>query len=612
MKNDKKIKPKYSVRQNTKYVFRHIWENDKSVLFVMLGISTLVPTIPAVAMFLPMMVVALILAEAPLINLIITVLVFTAVTLLLQTLRSYLDATKMVRRVGLRLRNARAIVDKTIQTDFANLENKAFTDAKQKALNTTGSNNMSTEQVYYTIENIGANLLGFLIYIILLVRINPLLLLLTAGLAVLSHGMRRRANKWRHNHDDELAGYTKRLWYIGNVGTQSELTKDLRLFPMVRWINEVYQSCLTLAFRWQRRAKNREFLADIADCIGTFLREGVAYAYLISLILFQGLPVEQFVLLFAAIGGFSGWITGILDETATLQRHSLEFCRLREYLEYPETFKREDGESLVVEKGKAYTLELRNVSFRYPGVAEDILKDINLTIKAGEKLAIVGLNGAGKTTLVKLLCGFYDPTEGAILLNGVDIREYNREQYFKLFTAVFQEFNILPITIAENIAQDFSEGVDKDRVNHCLRLADIQEIVEALPSGMDSLLLKQVHEEAVELSGGETQRLMLARALYKDSPVLILDEPTAALDPIAESRLYQQYNELSAGKTSIFISHRLASTRFCDRIILLAGKVIAESGTHEELLAAGGDYANLFEIQSKYYREGGELNGFSY
>lgn len=612
MKNDKKAKPKYNVWQNTKYVFCHIWRYDKSVLFVILGLSVLTPTIPAVAMFLPMMVVALILAGAPLTNLLVTVLAFTVATLLLQTIRSYLDATKMVRRTGLRLRNGRAILDKTIKTDFANLENKAFADAKQKALNTTSSNDRATEQVYYTLEYIGANLLGFLIYIILLMRINPLLLLLTAALALFSHGLRRWVNKWRHDHDEEVAGYNKRLWYIGNAGTQAELSKDVRLFPIVGWLNQVYQSCLALSYKWQRRAKNREFIADVADCMGTFLREGVAYAYLIGLILFHELPVEQFVLLFAAIGGFSGWIIGILDETATLQRHSLEFCRLREYLEYPETFKREDGDSLTIEERTAYTIELRDVSFRYPGVEDNILENINLTIRAGEKLAIVGLNGAGKTTLVKLLCGFYDPTKGVILLNGIDIRGYNREQYFKLFTAVFQEFNILPITIAENVAQDLRENIDRERVNDCLRLANVLETVAALPEGMDSLLVKQVHEEAVELSGGETQRLMLARALYKDSPVLILDEPTAALDPIAESRLYEQYNELAAGKTSIFISHRLASTRFCDRIILLAGKVIAESGTHEELLAAGAAYANLFEIQSKYYREGGEIDGFSY
>jgi len=298
---------------------------------------------------------------------------------------------------------------------------------------------------------------------------------------------------------------------------------------------------------------------------------------------------------------------GILSEYAGLQRHSLNFCRLREYYEYPDIFKRDDGESIAPERDKDYSLELRNVTFRYPGADEDTLQDINLTVQPGEKLAIVGLNGAGKTTLVKLLCGFYNPTDGQVLLNGQDIRVYDRRQYYSLFTAVFQEFNIIPISIAENIAQNSADKLDSDRVYECLELANLADKIKTLPDGVNSLLRKEVHDEALELSGGETQRLMLARALYKSAPILILDEPTAALDPIAESKLYEQYNNLSTGRLSIYISHRLASTRFCDRIIFLDGKIIAETGTHDELLEADGKYAELFEIQSKYYREEVEI-----
>ena len=231
---------------------------------------------------------------------------------------------------------------------------------------------------------------------------------------------------------------------------------------------------------------------------------------------------------------------------------------------------------------------------------------MSLKIKAGEKIALVGLNGAGKTTLVKLLCGLYDPNEGEIFLNGKNIRGYNRTQYYTLFTAVFQDFNILPLSIAENISQLSEDELDDDKIDrviHCLELADLDKKINSLPDGISSILMKDVNDDAVQLSGGEMQKLMLARALYKESPILILDEPTAALDPIAESKLYNRYNEFAAGKTSVYISHRLASTRFCDRIIFIENKTIAESGTHNELLKSGGKYANLFEIQSKYYKE---------
>ena len=272
-------------------------------------------------------------------------------------------------------------------------------------------------------------------------------------------------------------------------------------------------------------------------------------------------------------------------------------------MDFKEPFKFEDGEPLKIEKGKAYEITLKNVSFLYDGANDFTLKNINLTLKSGEKLAVVGLNGAGKSTLVKLICGFLDPTEGEVLLNGKDIRAYNRADYYRLFSAVFQDFSLIAGTVETNVAQK-EEGANEARVKECIRLAGLEEKIGSLKDGIKTYVNRKVYDDAAEFSGGETQRLMLARALYKNAPVVVLDEPTAALDPIAESELYLKYNEMTKGKSSVYISHRLASTRFCDRIILIDGGVIKEEGTHEELLALGGKYAELFEIQSKYYREG--------
>ena len=213
----------------------------------------------------------------------------------------------------------------------------------------------------------------------------------------------------------------------------------------------------------------------------------------------------------------------------------------------------------------------------------------------------MGQNGAGKTTLVKLICGFYDPTEGAVLLNGTDIREFNRREYYALFSAVFQQFSVLDVTLAENVAQQ--ENIDMERVKACVDKAGLTGKVESLTQGYETHIGRLVYEDGVELSGGETQRLMLARALYKGAPMLILDEPTAALDPIAENEIYLKYNEMTKGCTSVYISHRLASTRFCDRIILIADGKISEEGTHDSLMEHGGLYTEMFEVQSKYYRE---------
>ena len=318
----------------------------------------------------------------------------------------------------------------------------------------------------------------------------------------------------------------------------------------------------------------------------------------------EGLGVPEFLLYFTAVSTFTNWVTGILQQVSKLHKESLDICCVREFLEYPEPFRFEEGKA--VPRAEGYELKLENVSFRYPGAEEDTIHQLDLTVRPGEKLAIVGLNGAGKTTLVKLLCGLFDPTEGRVLLNGQDVREFNRREYYGLFSAVFQEFSILDVTVAENIAQT-NENIDWAKIDDCVEQAGLTKAIGELPKGLNTHVGREVYLDGVLFSGGQTQRLMLARALYKDGPILVLDEPTAALDPIAENDIYQKYNDMTRGKTSLFISHRLASTRFCDRILFVAEGHITEEGTHESLLARNGAYAKLFEVQSRYYQEGREF-----
>ncbi len=284
------------------------------------------------------------------------------------------------------------------------------------------------------------------------------------------------------------------------------------------------------------------------------------------------------------IFGLRQWLTDLYDSALRLNYAFLE-KRERAYLTAP------------------YELQLEDVSYRYPGAEKNTIAHMSLTLHPGENLAIVGLNGAGKTTLVKLICGFLDPTGGRVLLNGQDIRQYNRRDYYKLFEAVFQDFSVLSCTVAENVAQAM-DGIDEEKVRYCLDQAGLTEKITSLPAGIKTHVGRDVYLDGVEFSGGQTQRLMLARALYKDAPILVLDEPTAALDPIAEDDIYQKYNEMTRGRTSLFISHRLASTRFCDRILFLENGRVVEEGTHDQLMAQNGGYAKLFAVQSKYYKEG--------
>ncbi len=338
-----------------------------------------------------------------------------------------------------------------------------------------------------------------------------------------------------------------------------------------------------------------------------FVRDGLAYGYLISRMLQDPtMELGTFTVYFAAIAGFGNWLSQLVIGADALMRAHHRIGDYRAFLDIPDTTRVPDGVAVASRPGP-HTIRLEHVSYTYPESDRLVLDDISLEIGAGENLALVGVNGAGKTTLVKLLCGLIRPTKGEIYVDGINIREIDREEYFKLFAAVFQDICVLPVSIAENISYAVTpQQQDEKRLIAALEAAGLQEKIAALPQGANTPLLTQFNKDGIELSGGELQKLLLARALYKDAPVLILDEPTAALDPIAENRLYLQYHTLTKGKTSVYISHRLSSTRFCDRIVLLDGAKIAESGTHEALLASDGKYAAMFALSSKYYREAEE------
>ncbi len=604
-----KEKPKYNLWQNTQYIMKSAWKRDKVVLLVMPVQIVLSIAISLLYLYLPKTVIAEITNMVEVKTLILTIIGFTMGITILSAIERYFNQTAWLRRCGLRMMIIDDLVHKATKTDYSNLELEDFNNKKQKANEQTWNNAASTEAIYSGYVSLGINILGFGTYLVLLVSLNPIILLVTGATTVIGYFVRIWANRWEFQQEKLSAEFGKRLWFIEDLGSQNKFAKDIRLFSMFGWLDEVRKKYYKLFYDFQRKVQTKHFIADLTDCIATLLREGIAYTYLIWQVIEGDMSVDMFVLYFGAIGGFSGYLNGIFGVFATLSRYSLDYCRIRSFLEYPENFKYEDGESITYNEndlGK-YTLEVKNLSFKYKGSDTYILENVNLKIEAGEKLAIVGLNGAGKTTLVKLLCGFYDPTAGEILLNGENIKKYNRKDYYKLFTSVFQEFSILPTTIAENVAQTKLDKIDFEKLHECLDLADIKEKVNSLPKKEKSLLVKDVHDDATELSGGETQRLMLARALYKNSPILILDEPTAALDPISEHNLYERYNELSTNKTAIYISHRLASTRFCDRIILLGEKGIIEEGTHQELLDLQGKYYELFEIQSKYYKEDVEV-----
>ena len=568
---EKTKKPRYRLGQNMLWMLRqaHAAHRDDVPVFAVIKALVMAGTGISGLLLAPE-IVRCVEEGAGFSRILATIAVLAGVLLVCSAVSAYLEHAPMFARVDVRLALIRKIHYKTCVMSYPLSEDPEVLKLQEQAVRATINNRCASEALWVDEQKF-----------------------LTAALS---------------RHRDEAAALEKKMDYVSDKARSTVLGKDIRIFGMRPWLEAVYDKTLRAIDAFVERRERVYFWTNVIDAVLTAVRNGLAYYFLLRQTLAGGMGAGDFLLCFSAVGAYTEQLNGILTELGTLRRQSLELCTLREFLELPEPFRMEGGKSLPECADGKYELRLENVSFRYPGAEADTLHGIDLTVHPGERLAVVGLNGAGKTTLVKLLCGFYDPTEGRVLLNGEDIREFNRQEYYTLFTAVFQKFSVLEATLEENVAQT-REGIDEARVRECLEKAGLTERVAALPDDLKTHIGREVFEDGVLLSGGEMQRLMLARALYKNAPILLLDEPTAALDPIAENDIYQKYAAMTVGRTSVFISHRLASTRFCDRILLIDGGVIAEQGSHEELLARGGKYAELFEVQSKYYREEGENDG---
>mgnify|MGYP000086109840 FL=1 len=595
-------KPKYNLWQNTGFMLRTSRKYAKSVFPLCIVLALLSAGKSVAELLIAPAILNKIELSASLGSVVFTIAAFALVLMLLSGLRSYVDTNALFGRIAVRSQGIYlSISRKYAETSYPNLLNTDFLALGEKASAACSANSEASEAIWTTLTDLMTSCIGFVVYLALLTNLNLWLAALVAATTAVSYFASKRINEWGYLHRSEELELTKKIEYANKTATSREFAKDIRMFGLRGWLEDLWGSTMRLYSAFCAKRERKYIWANIIDIVLTFLRNGIAYAFLIGITVKNGLPASQFLLYFAALSGFAQWVVEILDKLSVMHKQSLDISTIREFLDWDEPFDLNGGERIAFEPNKQYEIRLDDVSFRYPKADKDTLSHINLTVHPGEKLAIVGLNGAGKTTLVKLVCGFLDPTEGRILLNGEDIRKFNRNDYYALFSAVFQEFSVLDVTVKENVAQCV-DGIDETRVWQCIDKAGLTEKIKSLPKGIETHLGRRVFKDGVEFSGGQTQRLMLARALYKNAPILVLDEPTAALDPIAENDIYQKYNDMTHGRTSFFISHRLASTRFCDRIIFVDSGKIAEEGTHDELLKNGGGYAYMFEVQSKYYR----------
>ena len=528
--------------------------------------------------------------------------VIVALLSLLLTLTIWLDPfMKELVRGGariVRMRYAVAAFRKTLTTDYVNIESYEGREKQKRAEAFYNARFSSGADFVEQCAHFLVCVIGVIASSVLLYKVNYFMILLILLTCVCEFFLLKTLKTKQSETTDNYSKLSGKFEYFYKLSKNAEASKDIKLYGFSDYLVKTAAD-----FIYQIEHINAKYTKQSAAISGVrallnLVRELVAYAYLTYLVLKNRLSVSDFIFCFGIITGFSNWIMNLVFSFMEISRCCTDCALYREFVEESVS----EGKP-EVDFGEVRSIEFSNVFFTYPASDTETIRNMSFKVNKGENIAIVGENGAGKTTAIKLLCGLYYPSEGDILINGRSSREFSSDSYFDLFSAVFQDYCFMPMTIAENITAE--QSYDKERLFAAFDKAGITDKINSLSEKENTLMVKDVYKNAADFSGGEKQKLLLAKAVYKNAPVLILDEPTAALDPISENELYLKYNELTEDKISFFISHRLSSTRFCDRILFIKDGAVAESGTHEELMAKKGAYYRMYQTQSMYYREMG-------
>lgn len=587
-------------------------QGNHRVLFWLLGSAFAAATLPYLSLFFSARILNLLLAKsyrACLYTVVVFLLTQYGLGLFEKICRQYLDGQKELCLA----RTEQKITAKALELEFEKFEKTETMDAIRRTnVSSMGSGNVGDQLI--VIHTLITSLLSVLYALFFLLRLfllsdssrnnfftssfSMLALLLLCGVQLaLSSRINRRSTQKKielnqgNDHSNSVANY------LVNVMLEERRADDIRIGHLDHFLDVQFGKAMEHFLPMYLDFARFSAITDGKNALLSLLSNFAAYLVIGARALYGVLPIGD-VLLYASS------VTRAMSDLQTFLATGSEFDYINSYLSTYEDFIAQpsmayDG-TLPIEKRDdgQYEFAFHDVSFSYPGTNIPVLEHVTLSFAVGEKTALVGRNGAGKTTLIKLLCRLYEPTSGYITLNGIDIRKYSYKEYTQAFSVVFQDFHLFSLPLDENIAA--GTEIDEAALQSSLAKVGLTDRVQQLPQGVRTRLYNN-NGSGVDLSGGEAQRTAIARALYKDAPFVILDEPTAALDPIAEAEIYKQFSQMTAGKTTVYISHRMSSCKFCDRIIVLDHGRIAEDGTHDTLLANHGIYANLYETQAQYY-----------
>ena len=599
------MKEKYGFCSNLSYVIRGMKSGNEHLP----GIQLLGIIAETVSLFIIPMMVKLIIdsltAGDALNKTLILIGINSIVMLIVYLTAGYVENNTPYRMKHALVRFKRELTETMTSMEYANMEDPKVLDEHERIRNVMNVKTQGIEGMMDSTVKCARLIVQMIMAGILISGLHPLLIVILLGLLLLSFMVVDKTKlKDKEQVWDALGPYWRKHFNMGYLTNHFTSAKEIRVYDMKDWIYKKYLGINSDILAKYKLSRNIWFRSH-ALCMPIALLEEVSlYAFLIWQLSMDKLTVAEFTLYVAAVHIFIKALSDFIHEYTEIKKQSLEVKDFRAFIDRYKVKDVPAKELPAMQEKPAF--EFKDVSFCYEGQKKNALEHVSISIPYGERLAVVGLNGAGKTTFIKLLAGFYKPAEGKICLNGKDCADMSREEIFRYFSAVFQNVEEYPFTVAENVSMKNLKDTDEEKVKDCLKRCGLYEKIAGLENGDKSQVMKVIEKDGVDFSGGEKQKLALARALYKDAPVIVLDEPTSALDPLAEEKLYTSFNDLIGERTGIFISHRLSSTKFCDKVAMFEDSHLVEYGTHEELMRKKGRYYELYETQAQFYREEGE------
>lgn len=503
-------------------------------------------------------------------------------------------------RIGyLRIDYLAEAFNKIITSDYKNMEDSTFFNKYDSAFDACSNTENGIEKVYNILFELPALILKVFFFSCILCTYSPIVLFGVILHAAVSFVLKKKSAYYKYEYREEFSKINRKKRYYNNISQDFQYGKDIRLYGLKDIISEKYYTEVRRYKALFAKIKNKEIILNLFSCVTMIISDIAIYSVLIINSI-HGISISNVTMYFIVVNMLMFSINIFIDNISNIYGEGMFIADYFDFINAD--LCKKYGKSGTFTEGSNPGIRIRNLSFKYPNTDKYVIKNLSLNILPGEKIALVGDNGVGKTTLVKIIVGLFRDFEGEVYIGKNSIKEISIESLFSIFSIVFQDVNLLAYTIAENITGS-SNCIDESKVWNVLDRVGLKNRIEENTKGLQQLVHKYIDEEGIEFSGGESQKMAIARAIFKDSDIFVLDEPTACLDALAEKEIYEKFEEIVQGKTTIFISHRLASTKFCDRIILFGREGILEQGTHKALMDLKGRYYELFSLQGKNYRE---------